>query len=362
MKIKKNTRNIELSDIDKKKNFSITFNKRNYESKSKSKLKLNDKNIKNECITEPSKQSNKKKYFNETHKKTNTNNMTNDLINHIKNSQKKTTNKLINKLNNLNSNNNININLFSQGSLFPILSKVFDKNVDNSAEKRKLNKNGINVNKNSHSKNKKNKSKGGKINKQNYYSENINSKKEKKKENNSKNNPHKKINTQINILSLLNNFNSKEKNRKNNKSLYNFGNIFFINQSQTIKNGDSYLMSSNNLHEKSIGLNKEKIIIINDNYDSNLNTLNYSNIKQKPQIINDFSNYKKKMNNNKNIDNGSSIVKNSEALFKQKRFDSDINFRIKNNLNMKNKIKDSFKQKKTEGDSGNDIIKGMQFE
>jgi hypothetical protein len=29
---------------------------------------------------------------------------------------------------------------------------------------------------------------------------------------------------------------------------------------------------------------------------------------------------------------------------------------------MKNKIKDSFKQKKTEGDSGNDIIKGMQFE
>lgn len=70
--------------------------------------------------------------------------------------------------------------------------------------------------------------------------------------------------------------------------------IFFINQSQTIKNGDSYLMSSNNLHEKSIGLNKEKIIIINDNYDSNLNTLNYSNIKQKPQIINDFSNYKKR--------------------------------------------------------------------
>jgi hypothetical protein len=121
-------------------------------------------------------------------------------------------------------------------------------------------------------------------------------------------------------------------------------------------------MSSNNLHEKSIGLNKEKIIIINDNYDSNLNTLNYSNIKQKPQIINDFSNYKKKMNNNKNIDNGSSIVKNSEALFKQKRFDSDINFRIKNNLNMKNKIKDSFKLKKTEGDSGNDIIKGIQFE
>jgi hypothetical protein len=256
---------------------------------------------------------------------------------------------LLNKLNNLNSNNNININLFSQGTLFPILSKVFDKNVDNSNEKRKINKNGVNANKNN--------SKGGKTSKQNYYSEYINSKREKKKEKNEKNNPHKKINTQINILSLLNNFNSKEKNRKNNKSLYNFGNIFFINQSQTIKNGDSYLMSSNNLHEKSIGLNKEKIIIINDNYDSNLNTLNYSNIKQKPQIINDFSNYKKKGNNNKNIDNGSSIVKNSEALFKQKRFDTDINFRVKNNLNMKNKIKDSFKLKKIEGDSGNDIIK-----
>ena len=360
MKIKKNTRNIELSDIDKKNNFSITYNKRNYESKSKSKSKLNEKNIKNECITEPSKQNNKKKYFYDMHK--NTNNMTNDFINQIKNSQKKTTSKLLNKLNNLNSNNNININLFSQGTLFPILSNVFDKNVDNSNEKRKINKNGVNVNKNSHSKNKKNNSKGGKSSKQNFYSENTNSKKEKKKEKNSKNNPHKKINTQINILSLLNNFNSKEKNRKNNKSLYNFGNIFFINQSQTIKNGDSYLMSTNNLHEKSIGLNKEKIIIINDNFDSNLNTLNYSNIKQKPQIINDFSNYKKKGNNNKNIDNGTSIVKNSEALFKQKRFDTDINFRIKNNLNMKNKIKDSFKLKKIEVDSGNDIIKGIHFE
>ena len=360
MKIKKNTRNIELSDIDKKSNYSITYNKRNYESKSKSKSKINDKNIKNECITEPSKQNNKKKYFYDTHK--NTNNMTNDLINQIKNSQKKTTNKLLIKLNNMNNNNNININLFNQGSLFPILSKVFDKNVDNSIEKRKLIKNEINLNKNSHSKNKKNNSKGGKGNKQNYLSENINNKKEKKKEKNIKNNPHKKINTQINILSLLNNFNSKDKNRKNNKSLYNFGNIFFINQSQTIKNGDSYLMSSNNLHEKSIGLNKEKIIIINDNYDTNLNTLNYSNIKQKPQIINDFSNYKKKGNNNKNIDNGSSIVKNSEALFKQKRFDTDTNFRIKNNLNVKNKIKDSFKLKKIEGDSGNDIIKRIQFE
>jgi len=367
MKIKKNTRNIELSDIDRKNNYSITYNKRNFESKSKSKSKLNDKNAKNECITEPSKEKNKKKYFYDTHKSTTsnnmTNNMTNDLINQIKNSQKKATNKLINKLNNLNSNNNININLFSQAALFPILSKVFDKNVENSTEKRKINKNGTNPNKNSHSKNKNNKSKGGKTNKQNYNSENINIRKEKKKEKNLENNPHKKINTQINILSLLNNFNSKEKNRKNNKSLYNFGNIFFINQSQTIKNGDSYLMSTNNLNEKSIGLNKEKIIIINDNYDSNLNTLNYSNIKQKPQIINDFSNYKKKGNNNKNInsDNGS-IVKNSDTLFKQKRFDTDINFRIKNNLNVKNKIKDSFKLKKIEGDNGNDIIKEIQFE
>ena len=358
MKIKKNTRNIELSDIDKKKNYSITYNKRNYESrsKSKSKSKANEKNIKNECITEPSKQNNKKKYFHDSHK--NTSNMTNDLINQIKNSQKKATNKLLNKLNNINSNNNININLFNQGALLPLLSKIFDKTTENSTEKRKLNKNGINTNKNSHSINKRNNSKGGKTsNKQKNLSENINNKKEKK---NDKNNPHKKINTQINILSLLNNFNSKEKNRKNNKSLYNFGNIFFINQSQTIKNGDNYLMSSNNLYEKSLGLNKEKIIIINDNYDLNLNTLNYSNIKQKPQIINDFSNYKKKGNNN--IDNGSIIIKNSETLFKQKRFDTDINFKSKINLNKKNKFKDSFKLKKIEGDSGNDIIKGIQFE
>ncbi len=148
----------------------------------------------------------------------------------------------------------------------------------------------------------------------------------------------------------MNNFNRKERGKKNNKSLYNFGNIFFINQNQIPKKLDSDI-----INEKTDN-NKEKLKIINDNSESvKLNTLNYSGIKHRPQIINDFSNYKKKafFNNNNNDYN---LVKNNETLFKRKRINTDIDLN-KHSINMKNKIRDSFKLKKIEDDYGNDIIK-----
>ena len=370
MKIKNKTRNIKLSDLDKKNNYSITYYKKNNnESKSKSKSKSKQKSniIKNECITEPSKEYNRKKYSCESQR--NTNLIAKNFIKQIKSAQKKTTKKLINKLNNINNMNKININIINKGSLFPIFSKILEKKIDNknSIEKIKKTKNkkitGVSLNK--LCENKKNIKVGVKSNKLSNNIENINIKKEKKgnnninkyKKNNNSKNPHKKIYTQINFFSLLNSFNNgKEKNSKINKSLYNFGNIFFINQSQTIKKGDNDLLSSK-LHDKTIGLNKEKMIFINDNLDnSKLNNLNFSNIKQKPKIINDFSNYKKKENNiDKNIDNGvinstSSIIKNSDMLFKKKKNETDIDFKIKNNFKLKNKIKDSFKLKKIEDD------------
>ena len=145
-----------------------------------------------------------------------------------------------------------------------------------------------------------------------------------------------------------------------------------------MKKGDTEYLS-NNMHDKS-GINKDKIIILNnDNLDnSKLNFLNHSIIKQKPKIISDFSNYKKKgyssnhnqnntnrntHNNNNNSGNGKknegeqNIIKNNDTLFKPKRMNTDINFNIKNSFNLKNKIKDSFKLKKLDGDNGNDIIK-----
>ena len=113
---------------------------------------------------------------------------------------------------------------------------------------------------------------------------------------------------------------------------------------------------SNNIHEKN-ELNKEKIII-NDNYkNSKLNTLNYSNLKQRPQIINDFSNYKKK-GDIKNSENELNVKKNKNTVFKRKRQNTDINI-SKNIFNKKNKIRESFKLRKIDGDNGNDIIKGI---
>ena len=163
IKIRNNTRNLELADmVSSKYNNSVTYNinnfnnnKKNYESKSKSKSKSKQKNkklIKNDCITEPSKHNNKK-FFYDSHK--NTNLMTNTLINQIKSAQKKTTNKLLNKLNNM---NNVNLNISNRNSLFPIFSKAFEKKLETSNDKKKLknkNEQHTSINKNSSSKQKK---------------------------------------------------------------------------------------------------------------------------------------------------------------------------------------------------------------
>ena len=369
-KIRTNTRNIELSELNANNNFSISYNKKNdnnnnlknnnnYKSKSKSRSK--NKLKKNECITEPSKQ--KKNFFYDTHKYTNI--ITNDLMNQIKSAQKETTNKLINKLNNMNINN---LNMINKGPLFPAFTIATDKNMPNynTSKKKNMKEKSKSKNKTSNSKNRKMKNKDEtKFNKINCFTEDVNNIKQKKIM--GKDKSHKKINTQINLVSLLNNFNKKEKSRKNNKSLFNFGNIFFINQNQLVKKDSDTQI--NGVQEKN-EINKEKIIIINDNYYeiTKLNTLNYSNLKQRPKIINDFSNYKKKGSNNnisitninkpKNNDNKNQVIKNNEMICKQKRINADINLN-KNNFIIKNKIRDSFKLKKVEGDSGNDIIKGI---
>jgi hypothetical protein len=132
---------------------------------------------------------------------------------------------------------------------------------------------------------------------------------------------HKKINTQINLNDLTNNFNIiSQKRRKNNKSLYNFGNIYFINQNQIIKNdyepnnqcNNKNANNNNNKHVLNYINNTNKIKLkngraqINNNEKKNnnikenininnkMNPLNISNIKQAPKVIMDFSKYKKK--------------------------------------------------------------------
>ena len=109
------------------------------------------------------------------------------------------------------------------------------------------------------------------------------------------------------------------------------------------------------MHENN-DINKEKIIILNDDYNnSKLNTLNYSIIRKRPKVINDFSNYKKKNSNKGNKEKEMNIFRNNDEIIKPKRMNTDINFTV-NNFNMKYKIKDSFKLKKVEGDNCNDII------
>ena len=128
---------------------------------------------------------------------------------------------------------------------------------------------------------------------------------------------HKKVKTQINLNSLTSNFNFiNEKRRKNNKSLYNFGNIYFINQNQIIKNdydtinphnneNIGYIINSiNNKNIKSKENNIKKRIIKNNEIKKKINEnlklkkeknpLNRSNAKQNPKIIMDFSKYKRK--------------------------------------------------------------------
>ena len=122
------------------------------------------------------------------------------------------------------------------------------------------------------------------------------------------NRSHRKINSEINIDSLTSNFNFNNinimKRRKNNKSLYNFGNIFFINQNHIIKdepqpnnsnvikciNKNIKIETKNKINNKCIYKDK---IIINKSKSKNKNKLIVST-KQNPKIINDFSKYRKK--------------------------------------------------------------------
>ena len=118
------------------------------------------------------------------------------------------------------------------------------------------------------------------------------------------NRSHKKIKSEINLDSLTSNFNFNNiiKKRKNNKSLYNFGNIFFINQNQIIKDeiepNNSNVIKFINRNIKIKSKNKEKINGM-DKEEKNQckkrdkNKLIFS-IKQNPKIINDFSKYRKK--------------------------------------------------------------------
>jgi hypothetical protein len=342
------TRNIDINDIKFKKHFSV----KNKKKKLKSSYTYSNKN---ECITEPTKLKSKLKYNKVT------NSTTHNLINKVKIVQKKASNGLLNKITNL---NNININIINKGNLFPIFSKVFQESSKskNSKEhsnnikeiKKKKTYQGTRMSHTTLNKNKIN-NKVIKLNKNKCFTDDIYNKKEKKS--NVNDNQHKKINTQINLTSLLNNFNNKDKNRKNNKSLFNFGNIFFINQSQISKKYDSDILSSNIFDKSNNGINKEKIIIYNDNCDSSkLNTLNYSINKQRPQIINDFSNYKKKGNFKcKFIDkNNETSIEKNDYNFKPKRTITSINNNIRHNLNTK-----MFKVIKVEGDLGNDLIKGI---
>ena len=327
MKIK----NIEYIDVNSNNNFNDIYNGgKNKEVKSLSKSKYKNKIRKNEYITDLSKQKNNYHFREYSH----------NFMNQIKSSQKETTNKLLNKLNNL---NNMNINIINKGAILPIISKAFEKKLDSRSKTKKA------KNKQKLCSIKIYKSKREIKEKINCFIENSNKRQKMKKKIDKSN---KIINTQINLASLLNNFNKKEKKRENNKSLFNFGNIFFINQNQLFKKDFDIL--SNKMHENN-DINKEKIIILNDDYNnSKLNTLNYSIIRKRPKVINDFSNYKKKNSNKGKKEKEMSIFRNNDEIINPKRMNTDINFTV-NNFNMKYKIKDSFKLKKVEGDNCNDI-------
>ena len=141
------------------------------------------------------------------------------------------------------------------------------------------------------------------------------------------------------IIKIIN-----EERRKNNKSLYNFGNIYFINQNQIIKNDlegiNSYNNENNNFNyinisnkntnlkikEKNPIKKKNKINIIengnknNENINKNktINPLNISNAKQSPKIIMDFSKYKKKSDYKRHISLGCENLNLNEYDFLNK--------------------------------------------
>ena len=253
-----NSNNSNISFIKKKKLFYLNQNK----SKNK-----NEKNI-------------SFSNFNKTELSINNKNiLSNVLMNKIKTEQKKTTKKLISKINNMN-----NLSKTNRTNFLPIFNKIFEKKINSNKSDKQVNNN-----------QEENKSKEKK-------NEDKNQIKKKENKNNCNkiivnNNSHKKINTQINIVSLLSNFNKeKNNNKKKNKSIYNFGNIYFINQNQY------------QIHKKN---------------ESEINLKNNINIRNKLEIINNFSNYRKKSKND-----------NSNTIKKSKRFNTETDLTsIKNKLN-----------------------------
>ena len=121
---------------------------------------------------------------------------------------------------------------------------------------------------------------------------------------------HKKIKSELNFDSLTSNFNFNNlniiKRRKNNKSLYNFGNIFFINQNQIVKNelesNNSNINNIKYINKKIKGISKNKVGN-KQRYENNEEEKNNGckdknkliiSTKYNPRIINDFSKYRKK--------------------------------------------------------------------
>ena len=284
----------------------------------------------------------------------NTNSKTNHLINQIKLAQKKTTNKLLSKLTNL---NNIN-----KESLFPLFSKIFLQNsnkksvkddISNSNPNKDIKSNTIyKVVKLCKTDNNKNKNNDIKVNKNKCLTDDISIKKEIKNKNDKIH--YKRINKHTNLASLINNFNNRvEKNNKNNKSLINLGGLYFINHNQALKRGEKTLVSSN-FKESNKFTNRGKLILSNDNNDkSNFSTMNYSLVKNRPQIINDFSNYKKKGDftskfYDKSIEINLEKNNNFNNKYIRQRVETDINnsnYNNKNHINVKRKKIDSFKKK-----------------
>ena len=282
----------------------------------------------------------------------NTNSKANHLINQIKLAQKKTTNKLLTKLTNL--------NYINKRTLFPLFSKIFllTSNKKNAKEDiSNINPNKDNKNNTTYKSVKickfdKNKNIGIKLNKNKCLTDDISVNKEIKNKNDKIN--YKKINRHTNLASLINNFNKRDEGiNKNNKSLINIGGLYFINQSQAMKRGDTTLLSSN-LKERTKSTNRGKLILSNDYNDkSNFSTLNYSLVKNRPQIINDFSNYKKKGDCTCKFHDKISEINieknnNFKTKFRRQRIETDINnsnYNNKNHINMKKKKRNSFKKK-----------------
>ena len=202
---------------------------------------------------------------------------TKDLIKKFSTEQKKTNNKLIKNFENKNKQNENIINFI------PLFNKVFEKKLNikkNEKEKNKLNTKSITED----------------IDKIKIENKNFINTDKKIEKNNI--NLYKKINSPINLISLLNYFN-KEKNEKKNKSLFNFGNLFFINQNQS------------QIHKKA---------------ETEINIKNDIKKIQKPKIITDFSNYKKiKQNKPYFIDLSKRFNTEVDSNSVKNRFKNDLN-------------------------------------